>query len=236
MIDFHSHVLPGIDDGSQSVGMSLRMLEESFRLGIDHMVATPHFDANVTSPSVFLAERQRAAEQLLQAIDAYPQVDFPQLTLGAEVLYFPGISVAEEITQLRMGRTPCILIEPPMKPWTRQILDEIEQMGRNFQLAPVIAHVDRYMRLLKDETLLDRVLERRMLVQVNASYFLYRESKAQAIRNLQNGKLHFLGSDCHNMDKRRQNLNLARETIQAAGAEAILNALDKKGRHILGID
>ncbi|MCQ2559033.1 MAG: hypothetical protein MJ135_07935 [Oscillospiraceae bacterium] len=236
MIDFHSHVLPGIDDGSKSVGMSLRMLEESFRLGIDHMVATPHFDANETSPSVFLAERQRAAEQLLQAVDAYPQVEFPQLTLGAEVLYFPGISVAEEIAQLRMGNSPCILIEPPMKPWTRQILDEIEQMGRNFQLVPVIAHVDRYMRLLKDETLLERVLERRMLVQVNASYFLYRESRARAIRDLQNGKLHFLGSDCHNMDRRRQNLHLARETIQTAGAEAILNALDAKGRNILGIE
>ena len=59
MIDFHSHVLPGVDDGSKSMEQSLQMLEASVQQGVTHMVATPHFYASRMDPDSFLdPERQ----------------------------------------------------------------------------------------------------------------------------------------------------------------------------------
>lgn len=102
----------------------------------------------------------------------------PQIHLGAEILYFPGMSEADELSGLKMGGTNCILIEPPMCRWTDLMLDEIELVGRNLKCIPVIAHLDRFMRLLNDYTLMERVYSRRMLVQYNASfsYILTRQS------------------------------------------------------------
>ena len=60
MIDFHSHILPGIDDGSPDVETSLRMVESMQRQGIDTICATSHFYATQRSPQRFLFRRQEA--------------------------------------------------------------------------------------------------------------------------------------------------------------------------------
>ena len=60
IIDFHSHILPGIDDGSKDLGTSLEMLKISKEQGIDYMVATPHFHATRISISHFLEAREEA--------------------------------------------------------------------------------------------------------------------------------------------------------------------------------
>ena len=87
-------------------------------------------------------------------------------------------SLTDELSGLKMGGTNCILIEPPMCRWKDLMLDEIELVGRNLKCIPVIAHLDRFMRLLNDYTLMERVYSRRMLVQYNASfsYILTRQS------------------------------------------------------------
>ena len=67
-------------------------------------------------------------------------------------------------------------------------LDEIAQLGRNFDLTPVIAHVDRYMSMMKDESLIDRVLRRDLVVQVNSAYFLNPKTQKKAFANLKAGR------------------------------------------------
>jgi protein-tyrosine phosphatase len=143
--------------------------------------------------------------------------------LGAEILYFPGISVAEEITGMMMERTRCLLIEPPLMPWSDFMIDEIEQTGINFRCIPVIAHVDRYMRILRDYSLIDRLQDRKILIQVNASYFLHEQTRGKAIADLRNDKFHFIGSDCHNLTNRAPNLGAMAQTICDYGAEEMLN-------------
>ena len=102
MIDFHSHILPGIDDGSKSVEMSLQMLRLLKAQGIDTVAATSHFYATQRSPQRFLFRRQEAWDKLRTALDA----DAPRILLGAEVLYFPGISHMEELPELCRSQ-PC---------------------------------------------------------------------------------------------------------------------------------
>ena len=60
MIDFHTHILPGIDDGSRNIDMTVAMLSEEVSQGVTAVVATPHFYANRTSVAAFLERREKA--------------------------------------------------------------------------------------------------------------------------------------------------------------------------------
>ena len=96
MIDFHSHILPGIDDGSRNVKMSLGMIEELSRQGVDTICATSHFYVTQRTPEHFLERRQEAYELLEPVLPD----NAPRILLGAEVLYFPGISRLESLPSL----------------------------------------------------------------------------------------------------------------------------------------
>ena len=116
LIDFHSHILPGIDDGSKTVDMSIAMLRMEAEQGIRHVVATPHFYPQHDTPERFLRRRAEAEYVLREAMGKYDNL--PKLSLGAEVYYFPGISDSESISKLTIDQKRCILIEMPGAPWT----------------------------------------------------------------------------------------------------------------------
>ena len=225
MIDFHSHFLPGVDDGSDSVQTSLEMLRESWRQGVRLMFATPHFYADEDDPQSFLERREQAYRLLCRGMEL-DGGEFPEIMLGAEILYFPGISVADEMAQLSMGDTPFLLIEPPMIPWGNSMLDEIELTGENLHCIPVIAHVDRYMRMLRDASLFDRLRDRRILIQVNASFFVHDSERALDL--LRQNRIHFIGSDCHNMDERAPNMGSAEEIIRLDGATEYFRTINQR--------
>lgn len=227
MIDFHSHFLPAIDDGSDCLNTSLSMLRESREQGVDLIFATPHFYADMDDPESFLARRDQAFSQLKLAM-AEDGGDFPQILLGAEILYFPGMSVAEELYEMRMGQSPLLLIEPPMLPWSETMLDEIEQTGKNLRCIPVIAHVDRYARMLRDDTVFDKARDRHFLVQVNANFFIHADSSKLALQYLSEERIHFIGSDCHDMDRRAPNMGPASVLIAEAGLEEQHIRLDSR--------
>ena len=232
MIDFHSHILPGVDDGPQTVEESLAMLRTGFLQGVDAMVSTSHFYGYDDYPEEFLRRRNLAAKQLTDAM-LYSTEVYPRVILGAEVLFFPGISEAESIGLLRIGNSRSILIEPPMSPWSEDMLEEIVQLGRNFDLLPVIAHVDRYMEILKDDSLMDRVLQKKLAVQVNGTYFLNPKTRKEAFANLKAGKIHLIGSDCHNLESRPQNLGAVRKLAREYRAETEFQQLFRNGAGLL---
>lgn len=232
MIDFHSHILPKIDDGPDRLSESLGLLRRSCRQGVEVMVSTSHFYADEDYPSRFVERRNaaflRLREEILRDTESYPLI-----VLGAEVLYFPGISQAQDIEKLTIGSGRTILVEPPMAPWSDTMLDEIAELGENLHCKPVIAHVDRYMRMLKDKRLIDRVLERELLVQVNADYFVDTRTVKSAVRNLKKGKIHLIGSDCHNLLTRGPNLGQARQQARAFGVESEFDELSRNAARLL---
>ena len=233
MVDFHSHVLPGMDDGAENVETSLRMLRESARQGVDVLFATSHFYADQEDPQRLLSRRAAAYEELCAETEKSVQV-YPDIYLGAEVLFFPGMSGAEELKKLTLGSTNCLLVEPPMMRWSDTMLDEIEQTGQNLSCIPVIAHIDRYMRMLGDDMLFERVKGRRMLIQVNASFFIHEDSRPTALKYLSEGRIHFMGSDCHNMTDRAPNLGAAAAAIRRAGVLKPFSDFNKRIYYFLG--
>lgn len=232
MIDYHSHILPKMDDGPQSTEESLEMLHQSFCQGVDVMVSTCHFYADEEDPKSFIERRNQAFFRLRDVMATRAEA-YPVIVLGAEVLYFPGIAEAEDVGRLTIGCRSTILVEPPMMPWNDSMLDEIVELGENLGCRPVIAHVDRFMDHLHDETLIDRVLERDMLVQVNAGYFLNAKTVKAAIRNLKSGKIHLIGSDCHNLTSRAPNLGQVRRLMRTYRTEDEFNMLERNAESLL---
>ena len=98
VVDFHTHILPVIDDGSQSISESVTLLRMQMHQGVRAVVATPHFYADQNSPEAFLEKRNRVWRQLAP----YLWPELPKVYLGAEVQYFEGIASVEEISLLKI--------------------------------------------------------------------------------------------------------------------------------------
>lgn len=204
LIDFHSHILPCVDDGSKSLEMSIEMLRMEAQQGIGHVVATPHFYPQYDTPERFLKRRTEAEIALREEMQKY--TDLPALSMGAEVYYFPGISDSEGISELTIDKKRCILIEMPTSSWTESMYRELEGLYVKRGLIPIVAHIDRYIGRFHNRGILKRLEHLPVLIQANAEFFLERETSSMALRMLKKEGIHLLGSDCHDTTSRRPNL------------------------------
>ena len=212
VVDFHSHILPGVDDGSRSVEESVKMLRMLAQQGIRCVLATPHFYANHDDPERFLHRRERAWRKLCEAMGEHP--DLPKLELGAEVYYYPGISDSEILPRLTFLGGRYLLLEMPHGPWTEAMYREIEGIYVKRGIVPVIAHVDRYIAPFRTYGIPDRLTQMPVLVQANAEFFLQRSTAHMAMRMLKDNKIQLLGSDCHDLKSRKPNMGPALERIE----------------------
>lgn len=233
MTDFHSHILPCVDDGSDSVQMSLDMLRRQAEQGITRVVATPHFYARHDNPERFLSRRAEAEALLREAMTA--ESGLPELVMGSEVHYFAGISHCDVLGELTIHGRRCILIEMPPPPWTESMYRDLEGVFVRQNLRPIIAHVDRYIRPLRTYRIPQRLAELPVLVQANAEFFLQRRTQKLAMDLLRTGRIHVLGSDCHNLTDRPPNLEAAVREISRCCGEEVLNRLREYEQMILSV-
>lgn len=222
IVDFHSHILPGVDDGSQSVEESIALLRKEAEQGISHVIATPHFYPQHDMPERFLKRRAEAEAILRQEMRKH--TGLPRLSVGAEVYYFNGISHSDAMKELTIDQTSCILVEMPLANWTDGMYRELEELHDKQNLMPVVAHVERYFGRFRTYGIPERLEQLPVLVQANAEFFLNKASSARALRMLKKGQIHLLGSDCHDLSHRAPNLQeavalierrLGKETIDA---------------------
>lgn len=210
--DFHSHILPGIDDGSKSVQESIAMLQLEAEQGVTHVVATPHFYPHHDDPERFLRRRERAELRLREEMEKYPGL--PELSIGAEIYFFSGISDSDFLKQLTIDQKGCILLEMPVSPWSDSMFREIADIPAKQGLTPIIAHVDRYISPFRTHGIPERLKKLPVYVQANASFFLHSTTRRMALRMLKGNQIHLLGSDCHNMSSRLPNLGKAVQIIE----------------------
>lgn len=224
IIDFHSHVLPGMDDGSASVEESIEMLRRAAAQGIQTVVATPHFYAQHHTPERFLAKRDEAERVLREAMAE--QQGLPKLLVGAEVYYFSGISDSDIIERLTIGGKGSILLEMAYAPWTDRMYRELEEIRGKHNIIPIIAHVDRYISPFRTHRIPQRLERLPVLVQANASFFLNVYTRNMALRLLREDRIHLLGSDCHNLTDRSPNLGGAIDVIRKRLGQEPLERID----------
>lgn len=230
MIDFHSHILPGIDDGSASVEESLELLRMLADQGIEAVVATPHFYPDRTSASEFLKKRAVAYEKLCEC----DLSGLPRIILGAEVKYYDSIRRMEKLEQLCAGESRVLLLEMPFERWSEMTVKEVETLSRSGRVTVVLAHIDRYLAF-QSRKVWERLFESGVLTQANASFFAGRFTKRKALNMLASGMINVIGSDCHNLTSRKPIIGKASEIIANRFGARCLDHISEYTSDLLGI-
>lgn len=239
LTDFHTHILPGIDDGSQDLDMTGRMLRAEKKQGVDLIVATPHFYADQMAVDSFLENRTRAMEATARMRQASKEA-LPEIVVGAEVYYFQGMGRAEAMHRLSVADTDTILVELPFEQWDEAVLRDVESLIRRQRLNVVLAHIERYYGFQSDKRVWDRVMALPVTPQINAGSLVkkgglfHRDNKRRfCLRYLSQHPQTIIGSDCHNMEGRAPNIRRARQEIEAALGAGALDAIDAATREAL---
>lgn len=187
-VDFHSHILPGADHGSDSLEMSLSQAENTLAVGVDTIVATPHFYLGKDTEEEFFARREAAYDMLAPALPQGLKV-----RKAAEVQLAPGIEKLPGLSRLCIEGTDRILVEFPPEPWQCWVFDSLTEIIRTRRLRPICAHIDRYSRPGRE-----KILRLNIDVQLNAEALL----ESRRMRNyyldlIADDAIHLLGSDTH---------------------------------------
>lgn len=198
IIDFHSHILPGADHGSDSIETSLAQLALMKKAGVDIVVATSHFYPHEDTVEAFLERRERAAKELRRV-----KSDDVKIALGAEVYCVAGIEELEGLEKLTIKGTNTLLLEMPTNYWNTNIIDTVLELDNRFDL--VLAHIDRY-----PSNGLSKLLDMGVKAQINAGNVMSSANKKRLKGWLEEGVIWALGSDMHNADKKA-----AKEFIKA---------------------
>ncbi len=195
--DWHTHCLPGIDDGAGDVAVSLEMLAETRRQGVDTVMATPHFYAATEEVTEFLRRRQESVESLQPLLTQ----EHPRIVLGAEVLVRRGIA-ALDLRPLCIEGTDCLLLELPFMPPPQWLYEELEKVVFGQRVRPIFAHLDRYMTYYSAEQIAMLTDLPDAIFQLNGEVFLHRATFRYLRRWLPKEPPLLLGSDMHNMGSR----------------------------------
>lgn len=202
MLDLHSHILFGIDDGAQTLEESVALAQQAVKEGITHIIATPHY-----KPSQYInkAPKIRALVDLLQM-----ELD----NRGVALTVFPGQEVrisenllaeidAGDIQFLDEGNR-YVLIEFPtlvIPTYTQALFYELQSRG----IVPVIAHPERNAKIIKDITILEELVAGGALAQLTAASLIGEfgdDLVDLSHKMLEKGLVHVIASDAHNLDNR----------------------------------
>lgn len=231
MTDFHSHVIPRVDDGSRSSAMSIEMLRRMKEQGVGTVCCTSHYYASRYSPRHFLEMRDSAFGHLLGKL---PE-DLKDLRLlpGAEVLYFPGMAEAEELESLCTEGTDLFLLEMPFRKWSDRETNEVFMLLRSGRFKIILAHTERYFYYQKDPQLFRELQAEGTVLQSNAGFFLNWRTKHKALKLLNDGFVDIISTDAHNTEDRAPNMKAALELIGRKYGEDIADDLIKHGDDLL---
>lgn len=196
MVDFHTHILPNVDDGSKSNEETLHMIEEAQKAGFDKIVCTSHYienyyEVNKECRQAYIEEISEKLKEKKEDINLY---------LGNEVY------ISENIVQLLENNSICtinnssyLLFELPLSAKPINLYDAIYDMLQ-YKLVPILAHPERYSFIQQEPELVFELIEKGVLMQSNYGSFVGQYGKkAQIIakKMLKNDMIHFLGTDVH---------------------------------------
>ncbi len=208
-IDFHSHILPGIDDGAENTEMSLKMIDKEKSDGAEAIVATPHFSLSHTGVTEFLVKREEAYDKIKNEKGMLPVI------LGAEVFFTPSLSNTD-LKKLCIGDTNYLLVELPYQNYTQGFINSFHSFVNEIsgEIIPILAHAERYLSF-SDEKSLYEIMSTNMLVQLNSgSFSRFSKTRSFMINLIKHGAAHLLGTDCHNMTTRAPNMMMAKKYIE----------------------
>ena len=208
MTDFHTHCLPGIDDGAADLDEALALLEDTVRQGIHTVATTPHFYLGQQTVPEFLARRDAALATLETALHEQPEFASLRLLTGAEVLLREGVSRVD-LRPLCLQGTDILLVELPFMTAPYWLTDELEEIAFGQRLTVMLAHVNRYRTWYSAKEIRNLLELPDVIVQINGEAFAD-GAKYRHLRHwLPEPERLVFGSDMHHPHRRPQNLQAA---------------------------
>lgn len=196
MIDIHTHILYGIDDGSHSLEQSLKMLNIAAKNNTDKIILTPHCNQPGNLNNFYSSDLQNHFDAFREAAKDIPI----ELYLGMEIYATDEVpDLISEGKIIPLNNSHYLLIEFPFSSnpdWVTHILEEVSK----FNLTPVIAHPERYPFIINNPQIIYDWVISGSLIQINKGSlfgrFGYKE-ELTARKLLNHNLVHFVASDCH---------------------------------------
>lgn len=196
-VDMHSHLIPGIDDGSKSMEESLGLLKRLEGFGLRKIITTPHIMSEYyrNTPEIIgmgLEDLRKAAKseginlEIEAAAEYYMDEIFLEKVKGGEQMLTFGDGYI--LVETGFINKPQMLLD---------IIFNLEMAGYK----PIFAHPERYQYLIADKKLQEELIDRKLLFQINLlsfTGFYSRQIKDFAESLLDRGVIALLGTDCHN--------------------------------------
>ena len=196
MIDFHSHILPNIDDGSRSIEETFNLIKEAKNVGFDAIISTSHYMENYYETDT--PEREVWVNAIYENLQA-KNIDI-RLYLGNEIYLSENIiKLLEDGKASTINDTSYVLFEMPLNAEPMNLYDLVYQMLQ-CKLVPILAHPERYSFVQKDPELIYDLIQKGVLMQANYGSIIgqYGEKAKIIVKKFfENRMIHFLGSDVH---------------------------------------
>lgn len=218
--DLHSHLVPGVDDGSRTLEEALAGLGRLRDAGVRRLVTTPHLDGSLTQHSRRLDARLREIDEAWEILQEAASIEFPELErhLGNEVMLdVPDPDLSDP--RLHIAGTTFVLVEWPglsVPPNTAPVLERLCTSG----LRPILAHPERYRGLDSATRQPGEWKAQGALLQVNYGSLVGRYGdlpRKRAMTLLERGWVDLMASDFHGRAHLSPSLTEAREALAECG-------------------
>ena len=197
MIDFHSHIIPNIDDGSTSMKDTINMINEALQAGFTEIISTSHYIQKYYDLDCF--EREKILDIIKKKVSEKKEINI-KLYLGSEIYFTPEIiELIKNKKASTINNTRYLLFELPMntKPlFVKEMVYELMQNG----YIPIIAHPERYSYVQENIRYIEELAGMGVLFQSNYGSIIgmYGNSAKKTLKKLlKNNLISFLGSDVH---------------------------------------
>ncbi|MBR1384429.1 MAG: histidinol-phosphatase [Ruminococcus sp.] len=227
-IDFHSHILPGIDDGSRNIEESVALLDMMAEDGVDIVCATPHYYSHEISIDKFVERRNNAYERLKPHL----KDNHPKILLGAEVLYNHSLVQCDDLSKLCLQGTDYLLWEMPYSKITQDIISDTESISYTTQIKIMVAHIERYLNFTDYSDLAD-LMSLDVIGQINAKSLTSFSNRRNIKKLIKDGFVYVMGTDYHRTNSGHVLLGEAEKIIEKKFDARMIKRIASNGEKIL---
>lgn len=232
MIDIHSHILPGIDDGAKNLDIALDMLKKASECQTTAIIATPHY---------YRGRYEVPYSEVLKYVDTLTTV-MRSNNINMEI--YPGqeifldrqtVQLFKEGTIRGLNDSRYVLVELPPEHYTENYLDLMYEL-RLLGAVPILAHPERYTYVQEDIGVLNGFISEGCLFQVNAGSLTGSMGKVlekTAKKLVQNGLCNFIASDAHNISRRATGLDEGLEAVRKLNRSMVQVVIENAQRVVM---
>jgi hypothetical protein len=226
MIDFHTHILPAVDDGAADKEEAMALIAALMKEGVKTAVCTPHFDPGQCSIQDFVRSRGKAMQELKDAAI--------RLVAASETGLHDYLFHYSDLEPICIEKTKYLLLELPFYgKWNDRLYSMIDNLISYYDIIPIIAHIERYPAAKKAERCIRRLKDTGCLIQLNTSSLLNARNQKRALKYIKKGYVDLLGSDCHDCIRRPPAMMSAVRLIEAVLGKECCRRLEDNAINVL---